>query len=111
MSRTGSAAIRTCVSRSGSTVTVSVAGELDLATAGQLRSCLAPLVSSDPPPATLVLDLAELAFLDASGISALLAVQRRLAAHGGRVVLRSPSALVRRVLRVLDLDQVLPVER
>ena len=111
MTQTGGVALTTRVSRAGSTVSVAVCGELDLATAEALRRCLVPLVKADPPPARLVLDLSELAFLDASGVSALLTAQRALAARGGQLVLRSPSRLVRRVVKVLDLDQLLPVER
>ena len=111
MPGTGGPALTTQVSRAGTTVTVALCGELDLATASRLRSCLSPLVQQDPPPSRLVLDLRELTFLDASGISAMLQVQRALDRRGGELVLRSPSRLVRRVVKVLDLEQVLPVER
>ena len=110
MPGTGGPALSTRVSRTGSTATVELCGELDLATAQSLRSCLAPLVQDARAPDRLVLDLTDLTFLDASGISALLTVQRTLAARGGELVLRSPSRLVRRVVRVLDLEQLLPVE-
>ena len=101
----------TSVSRSGGTVTVTLAGELDLATADGLRTRLVELGSADPAPERVVLDLSALDFLDASGISALLAGQRAVSQRGGCLVLRSPSRLVRRVVKVLDLDHVLPVER
>lgn len=104
-------ALSSRVTRRGSTVQVALCGELDLATAPALRSCLGPLVKADPAPARLVLDLRDLDFVDASGISALLTIQRALAARGGELVLRSPSRLVRRVVKVLDLDAVLPIER
>lgn len=110
MTRTGGPLLQARVSRSGTTVTVRLRGELDLATAGELRSCLAPVIGSQPPPVKVVLDLEAVTFLDASGIAALLTARRALDAHGGRLVLRSPSRLVRRVMRVLDLEGVLPVE-
>lgn len=110
MPGTARPALSTLVSRSAEAVTVSLCGELDLATAGQLRRCLAAVVQEDPAPRRLVLDLSDLTFVDASGISALLTVQRSLDARGGRLLLRSPSRLVRRVVRVLDLEQLLPVE-
>ena len=110
MSLARSGALRASASRCGDVLTVALAGELDLATGPELRARLTRLVQSDPPPARLVLDLAHLQFLDASGISALLSAQRAVAASGGSVVLRSPSRLVRRVVKVLDLDRVLPVE-
>lgn len=98
------------VSRSGSSATVTLTGELDLATAGELRRRVADLVVGQSPPDVLVLDLAGLTFVDAAGISALLSAQRAVTAYGGQLVLRSPSRLVRRVVRVLDLERVLPVE-
>lgn len=109
MPATGGPVLDSRVSREGTTVVVALSGELDLATAPRLRSCLAPIVTAQTAPMQLVLDLSELRFLDASGISALLTVQRALAARGGRLALRSPSRLVRRVVKVLDLDGLLPV--
>ena len=109
MPATGGPVLDTRVVETGSTVLVALSGELDLATAPQLRSCLAPLVTARTAPDELVLDLSALTFLDASGISALLTVQRALAARGGRLALRSPSRLVRRVVKVLDLDGLLPI--
>lgn len=102
--------LRANASRTGDVLIVALTGELDLATAPSLRERLTGLVQSDPPPCRLVLDVAGLHFLDASGISALLTTQRVMAARGGEVVLRSPTRLVRRVIKVLDLDRVLPVE-
>lgn len=111
MPATGGPALDTRVTREGATVVVALSGELDLATAPRLRSCLAPMVTAATAPQELVLDLSDLSFLDASGISALLTVQRALAARGGRLCLRSPSRLVRRIVQVLDLDGLLPVVR
>ncbi len=103
-------ALRWRTSHSGPITTVALAGELDLATAGSVRSCLRTALQRRPPPRRLVLDLAELEFLDASGVSALLTAQRAMADLGGEVVLRAPSRLVRRVVKVLDLEQLLPLE-
>lgn len=102
--------VRVARERGGATVVVLV-GELDLATAGGLRTRLATLAQADPPPSVVVLDLAGLDFVDASGISVLLSAQRALAGRGASLVLRSPSRMVRKVLRLLDLDGVLQVER
>ncbi len=105
------APLRAVVTRSGSRVVVTLAGELDLATADSLRRRLRTLVQAAPPPSRLVLDAADLEFVDASGISVLLNARRSLADRGGELVLRSPSRLVRRVVTALDLEHLLPVER
>ena len=110
MTANGSPALRASVSRSGARVVVSLAGELDLATGDQLRSRLTTVIEGDPPPEQLVLDVEGLDFVDASGISVLLGAQRSLSARGGQILLRSPSRLVQRVVKVLELEHVLPVE-
>jgi anti-sigma B factor antagonist len=111
MSEGGRSPLRASISRADGAVVVALAGELDLATAAGLRRRLADVVRVDPPPAKVVLDLAQLGFVDASGISVLLSAQRALAARGGTMVLRSPSRLVKRVVKVLELDHALPTER
>lgn len=103
-------ALRVSVVRTGGTAVVTLRGELDLATGDALRARLAEVTGTAPPPARLVLDVAGLAFVDAAGIAVLLGAQRALARTGGTVSLRSPSRLVRRVVRVLQLGHLLPVE-
>ena len=110
MSAASGPALHADVSRDGGCVLVTLAGELDIATAGPLRRQLAGVVADDPPPARLVVDAAALGFVDAAGIAVLLGAQQALAARGGELLLRSPSRLVRRVVSVLELEGVLLVE-
>ena len=98
------------VSRSGRSAVVHVTGELDLATAARLRSRLRDVLDDDPPPARVVMDLADLRFVDGTGIAVLVEAQRALAVTGGHLVLRSPSAMTRRVVRLLQLEAALPTE-
>ena len=111
MSASGGSPLRASVERSGSCALVTLVGELDLATADKLRTRLLTVVRSDPPPSRVVLDVSGLHFVDAAGIAVLLAAQRALATTGGELVLRSPSRLVKRVVKVLRLEHLLPVER
>lgn len=94
------------------TVVVQLAGELDIATGPLVRARLGDLLDHlpEPPLARLVFDLHDLEFTDVAGLAVLLRVQREVAAHGGVVLLRRPSALVRRVLTLLDLQRRLVVE-
>ena len=98
------------VSRSGRATVVTVAGELDLATAARLRARLRAVADQSPAPSRVVVDLADLRFVDGTGMAVLVEAQRMLTAAGSRLVLRSPSATTRRVVRLLQLEAVLPVE-
>lgn len=80
--------------------------ELDLAVVPELRARLA---AAHRPGAQVVLDLRDVAFIDSSALSVVLAADRRLAATGGALRLAHVSAEVRRVLRICGLaDLVLP---
>lgn len=81
---------------------LAVTGEIDLATVDRLRDT-AFTALAERRPAVLVLDLAEVSFLDLSGVSALLAIRARASATGTRVVLCHPQPIVRRVLELTDL--------
>ncbi len=86
-------------------VLVTVAGEVDIASAAGLRERLVTLAASGRP---LVADLDRVSFIDAAGLGALAAAARRAAAHGTslRVVCARPR--IRRLFRVTGLDQAMP---
>ncbi|GAA1784837.1 MULTISPECIES: STAS domain-containing protein [Streptomonospora] len=92
----------------GDTVVVAVQGEIDIATADDMRDRLLA-AASEPGCATVVADLSEVEFFDASGVRALMAARRRLDADGVRTVLGGPSAAVVRTLEVLGLAGLFPV--
>jgi anti-anti-sigma factor len=92
--------------RDGSIQTIRLAGELDLASADALEEELVRVEATDA--ATIVLDLADLSFLDSSGIRLLIAASGRSRADSGRLVIRRPPESVRRVLRVAGVDDRLP---
>ena len=60
-------------------ILVTVVGEVDIATVGLLRECLAGLARRALP---LIIDLDEVTFMDATGLGALVGAARRAAAHG-----------------------------
>jgi anti-sigma B factor antagonist len=76
---------------------VVVRGDVDMATAPQLRSLLDELV--DAGVTTIVLDCRALEFLDSSGIGVLVAARKRLGDQG-QLVIDSPPAHVRKVLDI-----------
>ncbi len=86
----------------GGTTTLHIAGELDMATAEQMRE-LGDAALDDRQCRTLVLDAAELSFLDSSGLSCWMELRRRAVAGGQRVVVRSAQPQVLRILDVAGL--------
>ena len=84
---------------------VALVGDLDLATADELPALLGDCRGR------VVLDLADVAFCDSSGLTALLHEQDRLRQGGGDLLVRTPPASLVTLLRVLGLEQLLPVEQ
>ena len=76
---------------------VTAAGEIDLATAPELRAALERVAGR------VVLHLDEVTYLDSSGIAVLVAQHHRLTADDGELVLRRPTATVRRTLELTGL--------
>jgi anti-sigma B factor antagonist len=87
---------------------VSVAGEVDLANAGDLRAAFSSSLA-DPAVRLVVCDLSRVTFLACTGLTALLDVRRALAARGAgiRVVAQNPA--ITRLLAVTGLGDTLPV--
>jgi anti-anti-sigma factor len=84
-------------------VTVTISGEIDIATSRAMRDALA----TGPGPAHLEVDLSAVTFMDASGIGVLLAARQQAVDGGGSLTLRAPSVAVRRLTGVLGLDELL----
>lgn len=88
---------------------VAVVGELDVLSVPDLRLELYAAIDR-AADRLVVIDLAGLQFLDATGLGVLVGAHRRAARAGGHVVLRNPPERVRRLLFVTRLDRVLPLE-
>jgi anti-sigma B factor antagonist len=93
--------LRMQLRRDGATVVLRLEGEADVATAPRLEVRLGALVG-DAGVSHVVVDAAELSFLDLAGLDVLLSAADRLRSRGGELVLRSPSRRVQRLLRVLS---------
>jgi len=78
-------------------------GELDLSSYDDVSSALAPLFDAD---GDVVLDLAELTFVDSSGIRIFIRLHTALQERGGHLILRGPTANVARVFAVAGLPQM-----
>jgi anti-anti-sigma factor len=98
------AAIDRSVDDSGSPV-ISISGELDMSNVEKIEVELEATIAKRPD--LLVVDLSALAFIDSSGITLLLRAAERV----GRLELRNPSDIVRRVLQATGLSEVLRVQQ
>jgi anti-sigma B factor antagonist len=84
--------------------TMTVRGELDLATRTVLLSEVASAVGQGA--AAVAIDISGLSFVDSSGIGAFLQVRKL----GVPVSLRNPRGRVRKLLELVLIDSVIPVE-
>jgi anti-sigma B factor antagonist len=91
----------------GADVVLAVAGDIDIHTAPQVRDRLAGLASDGCT--SVIVDLAEVTFLDSSALGALVAAHRDLAAVGGSLRLAAPQPHVRKVFRITRLSDVIPL--
>jgi anti-anti-sigma factor len=83
------------VSESGSVRRLRLTGELDLAGIDRFEHLL-----TGPGPATFVLDMRGLTFIDSSGLRALIMADERVRAEGGRIIVVKGPARVNEVLEV-----------
>lgn len=106
--RAGTLSIRT--HRNGSTCTVALAGELDLANTDEFSDELGRAENGGGAPCRIVVDMTELEFIDSTGISILVAAHRRLNADDDRFLLIASQAMaVRRILTLTGLDEAIPL--
>ena len=80
---------------------LSLSGELDPHTAPVLSAELDDAIAAGT--STVVLELSGLGFVDSSGLRVIIAANTELGERGGRLVLRSPSETVRRLLEITGL--------
>jgi anti-anti-sigma factor len=88
------------VQRDDELATITVRGELDLATAPQLSAA----VAEHHDAGLLVLDLTAVTFIDSTGVRLLIQTDRRCARSGSRLMVLAGDGPVRRVLELCKLD-------
>ncbi|MEU5995110.1 STAS domain-containing protein [Spirillospora sp. NPDC047418] len=95
----------------GGTAVVTVAGEIDLRTAGVLRDRLVELHGRLPGtgPRRLVADFTGVLFCDAAGLGALVAAHNQIAADGGEIVLAGVRPAQLRLLRITGLHRLFAI--
>ncbi|HEX2179469.1 MAG TPA: STAS domain-containing protein [Actinomycetota bacterium] len=81
---------------------VGLVGELDSSNSASARKALEGQIQQAED---LILNLAELDFIDCSGVRLLIFLANRLEEAGGRLVLVSPHRVVRRVITLTKVDE------
>ena len=97
----------TDVDREHASATVQLLGDLDLATAPDLREHLTHLYARGTR--TFVLDTSNVSFIDSVGLSVIVSLYRRCREEDGELVIKSPSRVMERTLEVAGLYDVLNI--
>ena len=85
---------------------LSLYGDVDNSNVGEFEAALSAAVSS---PGTVTHELAHLHYIDVAGLHVLERQATQLSEPGDRLVLSSPPAFLKRVLEVLDFDELIEV--
>jgi anti-anti-sigma factor len=83
---------------------VALAGDCDIAVREELTATLLAAVGRS---ASVVVDLAEVDFLDSSGVHGLVAAHRAAVERGGRIVVENPTGSVAAVLDLTGIGHLL----
>jgi anti-anti-sigma factor len=83
---------------------IRIHGEIDVANSELLGQAIEPFLGSGQ---RIVLDFGEVEFIDSACLNVLVQARRVLAADGGSLVLRNPSAMTRRMLVLTGLPDLL----
>ncbi len=92
--------------REGNLLTITLAGELNTATAPDLEAAIGDDVK---PEDTIVFDMTDLAYITSAGLRILVACDRATG-RCGAVVLRGVCDEIREVLEVTALDTIMTIE-
>jgi len=87
---------------------VRVKGEMDMATAEQMRQSIDNRLQQDKTQ-YLLLDLSGVSFIDSSGIGVILGRYRYFNRIGGKMAIVKPQVTVRRVLETAGIPKLIPV--
>lgn len=96
-----------CVSADG-TISISLEGELDLASARKMQERLEAVEGEDP--SRIIVDLSKLAFIDSTGLRVLLIADARARQSGYELILTPGEPSVQRVFEVTGALDVLRFE-
>jgi anti-anti-sigma factor len=91
----------------GDNAVVMLHGELDVASVAILIDCFMGIAFAVDE---VVLDFAELDFIDGCGLRSIADASRQVVAYGGSVSIRSPRPQVQRLLELVDFKQIVAIQ-
>jgi anti-anti-sigma factor len=86
---------------------VTAVGEVDAATADELSSAVAAALAGGYQ--RVVVDLAQVGFIDSTGLGVLVKSHRAAVAAGASFAVVNPTPMTRKLIRLLGLDQLLTI--
>ncbi|HEY3297451.1 MAG TPA: STAS domain-containing protein [Armatimonadota bacterium] len=101
---TESARLQTSISDSSGVSVIRIAGEVDIYTAPDFKSTLDEAIIAGARD--LVVDMAEVTYMDSSGFGTLLSATKRLKPEGGSISLAKCNDAIERMLRITRLDSI-----
>src|SRR5687768_10013962 len=90
------------------TTRVDVGGDVDTYTSPELVRVLEDVIRSGV--AEVVVDVAEVTFIDSSGLAALIGGAKQARSHGATLRVARPNPHVRRLFEIAGLNQILGVD-
>lgn len=86
---------------------IAIRGDLDIGTTAALRDRILTVLKDTA--ASVIIDLSEVSFCDASGLALLVGTRRRAGLYGVNVVLAAPRPSVRKLLHITGLDRAFTI--
>lgn len=94
----------------GSAVVASVRGEVDLHNSPELRGAILELLAAHNPR-RLILNLAQVPYMDSSAIAVLVEALQKIRKAGGRIFLTDLQPRVRGLLEIARLDSIFVIAK
>lgn len=101
----GSSPVCLTYERDHGTVVVKVSGEVDLATAPAMREALDEIIVRQGN-LSLRVDLAEVTFMDSTGLNVLVGTLKHLREHDGTMAIANPTPTIARLFELTGLSTV-----
>ena len=96
------------ISTTGGVTIAELSGDLDHHTARLMRTDIDRELA-EKRPRRLIIDFSSVTFMDSSGIGLIMGRYRIMNENGGDVIVASPPAYIKKVLRLAGVDRLAPI--